>query len=177
MSLLPALITSKAVGNVTALNNWDDNVQVGLWPARENIQQILSVTLWVGANQINGIQTRYMMTNNSPQDSPVRGQQNGTQHVITAGANQFFVGIYGSRDNDPDTPTLRRLGFLLYDQNKGDVTPSGTFPPGPGTNTVGFTSLGLIVAFSGTTSATNNLDTLSVYKFQAGQEAVGVFNN
>ncbi|KAF5375683.1 hypothetical protein D9615_009412 [Tricholomella constricta] len=153
--MLPALVISEAVGYATTAhprNTFDDLRDVGLWPAHQYIKKVTNISVWVGTSQPNGIEITYTLSN------------------TTQPNNEFFVGIFGAIDNNTDQPTLRRIGFLIYNKDTGALTQKGPFPDPTVTtaNIAGFTSLGLIIGFSGTTAANGNLDTVAVYKVQSG---------
>ncbi|KAF5375651.1 hypothetical protein D9615_009397 [Tricholomella constricta] len=153
--MLPALVISEAVGYATTSDptyTFDDLKDVGLWPAHQYIKKVTSISVWVGAAKPNGIEITYQLSN------------------TTQPSNEFFVGIFGAINNDADQPTLKRIGFIVYNKDTGAVTQQGPFPDPTATtqNIVGFTSLGLIVGFSGTCASNGNLDTVAVYKVQSG---------
>ncbi|KAF5373980.1 hypothetical protein D9615_009937 [Tricholomella constricta] len=181
-AMLPALVVSEAVGYATTAdprNTFDDLKDVGLWPAHQYIKKVTSISVWVGAAQPNGIEITYTLSNTTQPSVNMHGLRSGTQNTVTVAGkfsrsryylyNEFFVGIFGAIDNNADQPTLRRIGFLIYNKDTGALTQKGPFPdPNATQNVVGFTSLGLIVGFSGTTAANGNLDTVAVYKVQSG---------
>ncbi|KAF5378314.1 hypothetical protein D9615_008801 [Tricholomella constricta] len=162
--MLPALVVSEAVGYATTADpkyTFDDLKDVGLWPAHQYIKKVTSISVWVGASQPNGIEITYQLSNTTQPSVNMHGLRSD---------NEFFVGIFGAIDNNNDQPTLRRIGFLIYNKDTGALTQKGPFPDPTVTieNIVGFTSLGLIVGFSGTCAANGNLDTVAVYKVQSG---------
>ncbi|KAF5375645.1 hypothetical protein D9615_009399 [Tricholomella constricta] len=165
-AMLPALVVSEAVGYATTADpryTFDDLKDVGLWPAHQYIKKVTSISVWYGAAKPNGIEITYMLSNTTQPSVQMHGQRSGTQKT-------FFVGIFGAIDNDADQPTLRRIGFLVYNKDTGALTQQGPFPDPTATtkNIIGFTSLGLVVGFSGTTAANGTLDTVAVYKVQSG---------
>lgn len=183
--MLPALIVSKAVGFSTAPNNFDDVVDVGLWPAYQYISKIIRIKVWVGTDKVNCIETTYRLSNGNPDTPKQHGTPVGTVHTIDLTVpngktkkadDQFFVGMFGSVAADADAPVLKRIGFLVYDRATGALTPFGSFPPTEAANAEGFASLGLIVGFSGTMAANNALETLAAYKLKPGADAFGVYN-
>ncbi|KAF5375699.1 hypothetical protein D9615_009381 [Tricholomella constricta] len=164
--MLPALVVSEAVGYATTSdpkNTFDDLKDVGLWPANQYIKKVTSISVWIGAAKPNGIEITYQLSNTTQPSVQMHGLRSGTQKT-------FFVGIFGAIDDNADQPTLRRIGFLVYNKDTGALTQQGPFPDATVTtkNIVGFTSLGLIVGFSGTTASNGNLDTVAVYKVQSG---------
>ncbi|KAF5375659.1 hypothetical protein D9615_009371 [Tricholomella constricta] len=173
--MLPALVVSEAVGYATTSdpkNTFDDLKDVGLWPAHQYIKKVTSISVWIGAAKPNGIEITYQLSNTTQPSVQMHGQRSGTQKTVTVAGEfgDFFVGIFGAIDDNADQPTLRRIGFLVYNKDTGALTQQGPFPDATVTtkNTVGFTSLGLIVGFSGTTASNGNLDTVAVYKIQSG---------
>ncbi|KAF5375689.1 hypothetical protein D9615_009367 [Tricholomella constricta] len=163
--MLPALVVSEAVGYATTSDpklTFDDLKDVGLWPAHQYIKKVTSISVWIGAAKPNGIEITYQLSNTTQPSVQMHGQRSGN--------NEFFVGIFGAIDDNADQPALRRIGFLVYNKDTGALTQQGPFPDATVTtkNIVGFTSLGLIVGFSGTSASNGNLDTIAVYKVQSG---------
>ncbi|KAF5375661.1 hypothetical protein D9615_009379 [Tricholomella constricta] len=184
--MLPALVVSEAVGYATTSDSkytFDDLKDVGLWPAHQYIKKVTSISVWVGAAKPNGIEITYQLSNTTQPSVQMHGLRSGTQKTVTVAGkfgryNESFVGIFGAIDDNPDQPTLRRIGFLVYNKDTGALTQQGPFPDATVTtkDIVGFTSLGLIVGFSGTCASNGNLDTVAVYKLQSGSSEFGIFN-
>ncbi|KAF5375660.1 hypothetical protein D9615_009370 [Tricholomella constricta] len=175
--MLPALAVSEAVGYATTSDPrdiFDDLKDVGLWPAHEYIKKVTSISVWIGAARPNGIEITYQLNNTTQPAVKMHGQRNGAQRTVTVAENEFFVGMFGAVDSDPDQPTLRRLGFLVYDKDTGALAQQGPFPDASVTtqNIAGFASLGLIVGFSGTCADNGNLETVAIYKLQPGSTFV-----
>ncbi|KAF5375702.1 hypothetical protein D9615_009366 [Tricholomella constricta] len=163
--MLPALVVSEAVGYATTSDSkytFDDLKDVGLWPAHQYIKKVTSISVWIGTAKPNGIEITYQLSNTTQPSVQMHGQRSGN--------NEFFVGIFGAIDDDADQPTLRRIGFLIYNKDTGALTQQGPFPDASAKTQgiVGFTSLGLVVGFSGTCASNGNLDTVAVYKLQSG---------
>ncbi|KAF5375687.1 hypothetical protein D9615_009398 [Tricholomella constricta] len=158
--MLPALVVSEAVGYATTSDTkytFDDLKDVGLWPAHQYIKKP------------NGIEITYQLSNTTQPSVQMHGMRSGTQKTVTV-AGEFLTMSSSLASSAPLTitpispTTLRRIGFLVYNKD------TGPFPdPTVSTqNIVGFTSLGLIVGFSGTSASNGNLDTVAVYKVQSG---------
>jgi len=88
--------------------------------------------------------------------------------------DQFFIGMFGSVADNDDAPVLKRIGFLVYDQVTGAITPFGPYPISKASRVKGFTSLGTIVGFTGTLAASKALETLSIYKHKPGANIFGL---
>ncbi|KAG6811759.1 hypothetical protein H0H92_005956 [Tricholoma furcatifolium] len=108
------------------------------------IKKVSKITLYVDEDRVNGIETVYDISNAGPATV-----MNGTRIE-----GEFFVGIFGAEDANSQ-PTLRRVGFLVYNKLVGTITPAGAFPSKlpDNANVKGFSSLGIIIGFSGTTAA------------------------
>ncbi|KAF5375652.1 hypothetical protein D9615_009396 [Tricholomella constricta] len=180
--MLPALVVSEAVGYATTSDTkytFDDLKDVGLWPAHQYIKKVTSISVWIGAAKPNGIEITYQLSNTTQPSVQMHGLRSGTQKTVTVAGDEFFVGIFGAIDSDADQPTLKRIGFLVYNKDTGALTQQGPFPDATVTtkDIVGFTSLGLIIGFSGTCASNGNLDTVAVYKVQSGGSTnVGISN-
>ncbi|KAG6912533.1 hypothetical protein DXG01_013951, partial [Tephrocybe rancida] len=159
---LPALTVSEAVGYATVLgkdNTFDDVQTIGSWPALLDIKKVSQINIYTGSTTVIGIDITYYLQNGKTQTAS-HGKTTGNNISFDAGdlkATTSFVGFYGSRDQDGDKPVLRNIGFLIYDKATGVISaPIGAVPALPDSvvkNATGFASLGVIVGFSGTTSA------------------------
>ncbi|KAG6834184.1 hypothetical protein H0H93_011341, partial [Arthromyces matolae] len=145
-------------------------------------------------NVVNGIEIVYDIKNDSPRTIK-HGQKSGTPKNYLLSADEYFVGFFGAVDDNPDAPVLRRLGFLIYNNQNGALSNFGisihliwreswtdnhlgAYPDGNQNGVKGFTSLGLIAGFSGTESTNGNplidprsLDTLAIYKFMSSGDS------
>ncbi|KAG6855665.1 hypothetical protein H0H87_012334 [Tephrocybe sp. NHM501043] len=49
------------------------------------------------------------------------GSTIGYSHIFEAGDNEYFAGIFGAVDADPDKPILPCTGFLVYNKVTGSI--------------------------------------------------------
>ncbi|KAF8057029.1 hypothetical protein FPV67DRAFT_1529903 [Lyophyllum atratum] len=135
--------------------------------------------------KINCLEATYRMSNGTPDTSKQHGTPVGLIFSIDLTVpngktkkadDQSFVGMFGSVADVDDAPVLKRIGFLVYDRASGALTLFGSYPTSEALHVKGFTSLGVIVGFSGTLAANDALETLSVYKLKPGAKAFGVSN-
>ncbi|KAG5724525.1 hypothetical protein E4T56_gene4238 [Termitomyces sp. T112] len=176
---LPILVCDEAVGYATNRDSahiFNDVQTIGGWPSLLQITKVTKIVLHLGEKTVDGIETTYKMADNSVRVSS-HGKKMGTTETCTLNDDEFFVGIFGATDQNVEQPILRRIGFVIYNKATGAITTFGPFPPIRGhlsTDLRGFSSLGLIVGFSGSTSSHDKLDTLTIYKFSSGDKRIGL---
>ncbi|KAG6811760.1 hypothetical protein H0H92_005957 [Tricholoma furcatifolium] len=181
------------LSNVTRDSSLTLSSTVGLWPAHLYIKHVDQITLYYSTNPntVNGIQIVYTLTNQTQPVTVMHGSTAGTSVVLKAREGQFFVGFFGLQDSGSQ-PVLRSIGFLVYDSTTGLVTPSGQFlrrvqihvftsfqalsPPAAQNPNPAQTGFGSLVRYLFTVQyilalnprPKDNLETLSIYKFQSG---------
>ncbi|KAG6810131.1 hypothetical protein H0H92_013189, partial [Tricholoma furcatifolium] len=149
------LINAQAVGyDATTATIFNDLQDAGYWPSKEYITRIEGVVLYgsTSPNTVDGIETTYLLASGKTRTLS-RGDTSSSPGLtvdLSASPTKYIAGIFGVQDSGSQ-PVLRSLGFLVYDTTDGSLTPNGPFPALAGTNTVGFSVLGEIVGFSGTT--------------------------
>ncbi|KAG6815353.1 hypothetical protein H0H93_010065 [Arthromyces matolae] len=169
--LLPALVVSESVGYVDQfseeIRTFDDVQSVGLWPSSLYIAKVSKITLFTGNTVVNGIEIVYDITNDDAQTA-MHGNRTGIGHSYCLTGDQLFVGFFGAMDDNVNKPTLRGIGFLIFDKATGALSNFGPFPSTDQPNVKGFASLGHVVGFSGSIAGNGNIGTLAIYKSLPG---------
>ncbi|KAF5375688.1 hypothetical protein D9615_009394 [Tricholomella constricta] len=169
--MLPPLALSQSIGYISEpASTFDDLKDVGLWPADQTIKKISKINVWAGETRPNAIELTYQLINDDDPQTRLHGQRQGDQHTVTVADNEYFVGIFGAIDSDNLLPSLRRIGFLVYNKNTGNVTERGPFPDTTESDkhVKGFASgLGVILALTGTLTANKILNSFAIYSLQS----------
>ncbi|KAG5349269.1 hypothetical protein C0989_004894 [Termitomyces sp. Mn162] len=158
---LPVLVVDEAVGYATIkdfAHTFNDVEKIGGWPSHLDITKVTKIALYPGKDMVNGIEVDYYMANKQVCGEH-HGKITGVPMTRELTDEEFFVGFFGAKDRNVDRPYLRCIGFVIFNKATGDITTFGPFPSPPdpagnsSTNVEGFSSLGLIVGFSGSTAA------------------------
>jgi len=199
--MLPQLLVTEAVGidESSEPKIFNDLQSVGGWPSQENIDKIMHITFWADQYGIHGLKITYRLINKR-ECEVCHGNEVGDVFNVPPDRNlydtEFFVGMNGIMDRyigeelvelqpafrknvsvEGTKGKIRSLGFLVYNQLDGSITPYGPFPvPNKSksesqslTQFQGFAALGLLKGFTGTLHDNNDLATLAVYKVLSGE--------
>ncbi|KAF5375650.1 hypothetical protein D9615_009395 [Tricholomella constricta] len=164
--MLPPVVLSESIGFTSEpASTFDDLKDVGLWPADQTIKKITQIKIWTGETRPNAIELTYQLINDDDPQIRLHGLRRGDEHIVAVADNEYFVGVFGAIDSDKMRPSLRRLGFVVYDIDTGNLTERGPYPATTNSDKVkGFASgLGVILALTGTLTANTILNSFAVY--------------
>ncbi|KAG6916913.1 hypothetical protein DXG01_004746 [Tephrocybe rancida] len=193
---MPEILSSPAVGAVTegfAPEIFDDPKTVGLWPVEQRIEKIVTIEtfsqpppVYVPFLGVVGIKITYKLQNQAEPAVVTHGSIFGKSQIFEAKEDEYFVGIFGKLYDNFPAGKIRAIGFLMFNNSTGEITPYPSFldlpdapredPEFPVLRLKGFTSLGLLIGFSGSVSddAAHFLETLSVYKYSPGSGGINI---
>jgi len=199
--MLPQLLVTEAVGidTIPEPKRFNDLETVGGWPSKECIDKIVHITFWGDQKGVHGLCVKYLLLDGKVCEV-CHGSEVGETYNLPADRDlydvEFFVGMNGIMDRNYDATInelqqtaqqnvkvegtkgkILGLGFLVYNQLDGSITPYGPFPvpnnsqvqPVSLTQFQGFAALGLLKGFTGTVDDHNDLATLAVYKVLSGE--------